>query len=212
MKNMIRIFGALLLMLALSIPALADSTVDYFDHGVFEFKPGSVYQATDLFENFKGVLPGDVLTQKVVITNESNVDIRIWMQQTPETWVETSMPDFLEQLRLTVEQDGKMLFDAQANEAAQLAERTLLGFFPEHPKGSTELDVTLYVPIELGNEYMNQLGVVPWTFFVEEIPNDGTPHTGDWFVTGAWIAAAGALALAIMVVLVLLMKKRRAAN
>ena len=211
MKNRIRIFGALLLMLALCTAALADSTVDYFDHGVFEFKPGSEYQATDLFENFKGVLPGDVLTQKVVITNESNVDVRIWMQQTPETWVESSMPDFLSQLRLTVKQGGKVLFDAPASEAAQLTERTLLGFFPEHPKGSTELDVTLYVPIEMGNEYMNQLGVVPWTFYVEEIPNDNTPHTGDWFVTGAWMAAAGALVSAIAVVL-LLMKKRRTAE
>lgn len=212
MKNMFKIFGALLLLVMISVTALADSTVDYFDHGVFEFKPGSEYQATDLFENFKGVLPGDVLTQKVVITNESNVDIRIWMQQTPETWVESSMPDFLSQLRLTVKQGGKVLFDAPASESAQLTERTLLGFFPEHPKGSTELDVTLYVPADMGNEYMNQLGVVPWTFYVEEVPNDNTPHTGDWFVTGAWIAAAGALVLAIAVVLVLLMKKRRAAN
>ena len=211
MKNMFKIFGALLLMLALCIPALADSTVDYFDHGEFEFKPGSEYQATDLFENFKGVLPGDVLTQKVVVTNKSNVDIRIWMQQTPETWVESSMPDFLDKLRLTVMQGGKVLFDAPASEAAQLTERVLLGFFPEHPQGRTELDVTLYVPADMGNEYMNQLGVVPWTFYVEEIPNDGTPHTGDWLVTGAWIAAAGVLVLAIAFVL-LLMKKRRTAE
>lgn len=202
----------LLALLAMSAVAAADSSVSYTDFPKrFEFAPGSVYQATDLFENFKGVLPGDVLTQKVVVRNDSQSDIRIWMQQTPETWVESSMPDFLERLRLTVTMEGRTLFDAQASEAAQLVEPVLLGYFSEHPRGETVLDVTLYVPIELGNDYENQLGVVPWTFMVEEIPNDGTPHTGDWFVSGVWMTLAGVLALAIFIVL-LLMKKRKTAN
>lgn len=212
MKKILSVLVLLALLVAMNAAALADSSVSYTDFPKrFEFKPGSQYQATDLFENFKNVVPGDVLTQKVVITNDSQSDIRLWMQQTPETWVETNKQDFLEKLRLTVTMEGRTLFDAPASESAQLTEPKLLGMFTEHPKGGAVLDVTLYVPIEMGNDYENQLGVVPWTFIVEEIPNDGTPDTGDWFESAAWIALAGTLVLAIFAVL-LLMKKRRAAN
>jgi len=211
MKKLASLFAVLLLLAALVPAAVAESMVDYYDYGNFVFTPGSVYQMTDLFENFKGVVPGDVLTQKVIVRNSSQSDTRIWMQQTPATWVESSMPDFLEKLRLTVEMEGRVLFDAPASESAQLTDPVLLGFFPEHPRGETVLDVTLYVPIEMGNDYQNQLGVVPWTFIVEEIPNDNTPETGDWFEIAAWTTLAGALLLAIIAVL-LMMRKRKAAN
>ena len=209
MKKLICVLFALLMVYSI---ALADSSVSYTDYPKrFVFTPGSEYSTTDLFENFKGVVPGDTLRQEIVITNDSQSDIRLWLQQSPETWVETDMPDFLSKLRLTIKMEGRTLFDAPASESAQLTKPQLLGMFTEHPKGGTVLDVTLHMPIEMGNEYMNQIGVVPWTFIVEEIPNDGTPDTGDWFESAAWIALAGALVLAIFVVL-LLMKKRRTAN
>jgi hypothetical protein len=91
-----------------------------------------------------------------------------------------------------------------ANEKDGLAKRKLLGTFKQ--KGKTELTVTLEVPIELGNEHMNKLGIIPWTFIVEEIPEDTTPHTGDWYQSALWLSVAGLLLLAI--VLVLLMKRR----
>ena len=211
MKKTIQIF-AVLLLLAVSAVGLADAKVEYVNQTeLFEFTPGSSYEATDLFENFKGVLPGDVLTQKVVVRNGSQSDVRIWMQQTPQTYVKTDAQDFLSQLHLTVRHGARTLFDAAASEAAQLKEPVLLGFFSENPAGEITLDVTLSVPADMGNAYMNQIGVVPWTFIVEEIPNDDSPHTGDWYVSGAWIALAGALVLAIIAVLVL-MRRRKAAN
>jgi len=207
MKKILCIFVLLALLCS---TALADAGVSYQNATeLFEFKPGSSYEATDLFENFKGVLPGDKLTQKIVVKNSSALDVRIWLQQSPETSVKTDEKDFLSQLRLTVKDGEKVLFNAQASESAQLKEPVLLGLFERWERSKIELTVTLEVPHDLGNEYMGQVGVVPWTFVVEEIPDAESPHTGDWYQSGAWLALAGTLAAAIVVVL-LLMRRRKA--
>lgn len=208
MKRLICVLFALALLTSC---ALAESTVEYRNStDLFEFKPGSSYNATDLFMNFKGVLPGDVLEQKIVVRNTSQWDVRIWLQQDPETKVTTDAEDFLKQLDLKVTQNGKTLFDAKASESAQLTKPVLLGFFDRYPQGETTLSVTLTVPSDLGNEYMGQVGEVPWTFIVEEIPDAASPHTGDWYQSGAWLALAGGLLLAIVFVLVLMRRRKTA--
>ena len=73
----------------------------------------------------------------------------------------------------------------------------------------TDLTVTLEVPIEMGNDYMNLMGEIPWTFMVEEVPPDTTPDTGDWFQASSWIALAAVLA-ALLICLILGKKFRRA--
>lgn len=202
----ISIFLALLLALCLlSGSALAASKVNFEGKAEkFVFLPGSELSDTDLFENFKGVLPGDTLTQKVTVRNNSGSKVRIWMRAEPVSEADEA---FLSQLSLTVDCKNKEIFDAAASETAQLTKNTLLGTFKQG--GSTELLVTLNVPIELGNEFMGVQGTVPWTFIAEELPDDTTPHTGDWFQLGLWIALAAGLMLCIFFVL-LVMKKRRA--
>lgn len=200
---------ALLTVLMSCSTALA-SSVTYLDRKeLFEFKPGSEYQVTDLFENFKGVMPGDVLTEEITVKNSNKEKIRIYMQCKYDAYVETDAKDFLDQLKLTVEASDKTIFEAAADEKAQLSKPVLLGTFKQ--KGKVDLKVTLEVPIELGNEYMNQIGVVPWTFLIEEIPDDDTPDTGDWFQTGMWAGIAAVIAAAIFF-LVIIQKKRRAEN
>ena len=56
-------------------------------------------------------------------------------------------------------------------------------------KGSSEIQVTLSVPIEMGNEYADRIGEVDWVFYASEInhppvtpdtPNNPhSPKTGD---------------------------------
>ena len=72
--------------------------------------------------------------------------------------------------------------------------------------------MTLTVPLDLGNEYMNTLGIVPWTFLVEEVPEDDTPHTGDDFELGTWLMAAGMILAAIAFVLVQMKRQKANAN
>ncbi len=199
---------ALLLAMVMGGSALA-SSVTYVDRNeLFDFKPGSVYEVTDLFENFKNVMPGDTYEQKITVQNSSKGRVRIWMQCKYDSYTVTEAKDFLDQLKLTVVSGNTEIFEAEAGAKAQLTEPKLLGTFREN--GKVELTVKLEVPIELGSEYMGQVGVVPWTFLIEEIPEDDTPDTGDWFEAGIWAGAAALLALAIVILLV--MQKRKNAE
>jgi len=54
--------------------------------------------------------------------------------------------------------------------------------------------------------------VVPWTFLIEEIPEDDTPETGDWFEAGVWAGAAVLLALAIVFLLAILRRRNAEAK
>lgn len=196
----------LALCLILILPALADGTVRYQDHAEkFVFAPGSEYSETDLFDGFKGVMPGDTRTMTVSVGNDSDHEVRIFMKAEP---AEPSEKGFLDQLHMTVNAASGDIFDAPAGEQAQLTDFKLLGTFKKN--GRTKLYVTLRVPAELGNEYMDTAGRVCWTFRVEEIPDDPTPKTGDDLYT--WLMAAGILAAGCAALAVIIRRKKRGAG
>jgi len=69
MKKITKIITILLLAVSFSVPVYAaEGTVTYDgDAKEFIFKPGSDYSPTDLFSEFKGVMPGDTLSQKITV-------------------------------------------------------------------------------------------------------------------------------------------------
>lgn len=204
MKKLLCLLCALML---LSGSAMAVSKVTY-EGGAekFVFLPGSEYSDSDLFENFKNVVPGDVLTQRIMVKNNADSRVRLYMRVDP---VSEKDRDFLSRLNIQISCRNQEIFDAAASETAQLTENTLLGTFKR--AGSTELIVTLTVPLDLDNTYMNAIGTVPWTFLVEEIPDSDSPDTGDRFELSTWLISGGMILLAIAVVLVQ-MKRRKTAN
>lgn len=182
---------ALLLLLGMGATAFAESKVTY-EGGAekFVFLPGSEYTKTDLFENFKGVMPGDVITQEITVQNnytkaeKVNIYLRAVVhdgqgnplsEEVARTEDLVSMQDFLSQLTMTVKQGDKVLFSASPDELDGLKENVLLGTFPGRSK--TILTVELSVPFELGNEYANRVGEVDWIFTAEEVTK--TVQTGD---------------------------------
>lgn len=182
---------ALLLLLGMGATAFAESKVTY-EGGAekFVFLPGSEYTETDLFENFKGVMPGDVITQEITVQNDYtkaekvNIYLRAVVhdeqgnplsEEVARTEDLVSMQDFLSQLTMTVKQGDKVLFSASPDELDGLKENVLLGTFPGRSK--TILTVELSVPFELGNEYANRVGEVDWIFTAEEVTK--TVQTGD---------------------------------
>lgn len=195
MKKTLKTISALalvlVLLLGMSATAFAESKVTY-EGGAekFVFLPGSEYSETDLFENFKGVMPGDVITQEITVQNNYTKaeKIKIYLravvhdeqgnplsEEVARTEDLVSMQDFLSQLTMTVKQGDKVLFSASPDELDGLKENVLLGAFPG--KSYTKLVVELSVPIELGNEYANRVGEVDWVFTAEEVTK--TVQTGD---------------------------------
>ena len=206
MKKIISVCLALLLVLS-CVTAQATAQVNY-EGGAekFVFLPGSTYSDSDLFESFKQVMPGDVLTQRINVRNTSNKKVRIYLRAEP---VEEQYKDFLSRMNLQVSAADGEIFDAAVSETGQLTENTLLGTFKKG--GSTDLILTLTVPYDLGNEFMCTMGIVPWTLLVEELKDDDTPHTGDSFELGTWLLAA-ALILAAIAYVVIKMKHQKAAS
>lgn len=173
---------AIVMVFSLSVTAFAaDSSITFkgAQEG-FDFQPGSEYTATDLFDNFKDVMPGDKLTETIQIKNEAtDCDyIKLYMravvhdendnplsEKVAETETVATMQDFLSQLTMRIYNGDELIYNASPNEAGALVNNVLLGTLSKGE--SLNLKVELDVPIELGNEYANRVGEVDWVFLAE---------------------------------------------
>ena len=219
MKRVITTILAILLMLSVPLPAhAADGQVTYDGTAAeFIFAPGSDYSLTDLFPNFKGVMPGDTLTQKITVKNDSDKEVKVKIYIRSHGAHEDSKA-FLSQLKLKVaaSQDNTMayMFDAAADQTAQLTDWVCLGTL--YSGGIVNLDVTLEVPVTLGNEFQNQIGYLDWEFMVEEYmisPDDPQPpKTGDDTNVGLLAGAVIGSGAVIVLLLIWLRKQKKEEN
>lgn len=206
MKRVTRVVLALIMMMSVTVSALAaDGNVIYSGNsGKFIFEPGSEYSPTDLFPNFKDVMPGDTLTQNIVVKNNAKKSVKISMRA---LGAHEDSKDFLSKLNLYVEKvTDTPLFEAPADQTAQLTEWTQIGVLAAG--GEAELIVGLQVPTSLDNNYKNLVGYLDWEFMVEEI-DDGTAQTGDASDQWLWIAGIGCSVALIVIILVVRKRKQK---
>ena len=148
----------------------------------------TTYTPTDLFKNFKGVMPGDTLVQDFIVKNEAKNSIKLFMEVLPHgegnalsegvaQYATTAQSiDFLNQLSMQVVagkgDNAKVLFDIPVGQLGTYYGKAELGTIAAGY--GAELRVKLNVPITMGNEYALDLangkgiGEVDFKFTIQE--------------------------------------------
>ncbi len=213
MKKIIIFLTVLVLLFSVSLPASAADNVIYEkDAGEVIFEYGSEHSETDLFSDFKSVMPGDSIAQTVTVRNDASnkVKVKIYMRS---LGAESGSEDFLSKLQLSVKKsnDNEMayMFDSTADKTDGLTDWLLLGTL--YSGGEVNLDVKLEVPTSLGNEYAEKIGKLTWEFKVEELPIEPSdpkpPQTGDNSSILVYIIFAVSLCATVIFFILLIKRK-----
>lgn len=118
----------------------------------------------NLFDNFKGVMPGDTLTQTITVEsasgNSGNFLIYLYAVEGTET-----VAGFLDGMTLKVMDGSNELKILNANNNS--AKGILLGTF--YPGSKKNLTISLTLPIEMGDSFQGAKSIVDWYFYAEQV-------------------------------------------
>lgn len=228
MKNGIRristLLMALALVLSLSVPAFASSVTFEGKSQGFALDGHNQLTTTDLFGNFKNLMPGDSVSETITIRNVArDCDyIKLYIRAVPHSDGSNapvsdrvndlelnvaSMENFLSQLYMEVYQGSNRIYHGSPDELDGFRDNVYLGRYKKNQ--GTTLTVTLNVPADLDNEYAFRAGEVDWVFTVECYDESGKLiQTGqnNWPI--AVLLSLGVVVMAAGVVMISRKRKR----
>ncbi len=167
-RSFVKIAAAVLTGVILaSMPAMgvyaADTSVIYAGRAEeFVFIPDT----TDLFDNFKDVVPGDTLSQKITVRNTSTSTAEIFLRAEA---VEPRFESFLREISLSViVEPNSSWYNSRAADMGTtgMTSNRSLGNF--NPGADLDIMVNLSVPITWSNQFQGGYGEVVWVFTVVE--------------------------------------------
>lgn len=215
-KRILALFLTVVFLFAFSVTAFAANGQVTYDGNAreFIFAPGSDHSVTDLFTEFKDVMPGDSISQTITVRNEASrrVKIKIYLRS---LGAQPESEEFLSQMSLKVDKlENTNMFEAPADQKAQLTEWTYVGLL--YSGGETELKVTLDVPTSLDNSFKSQAGHIDWEFKVEEFPTEPTdprpPQTGDLWNYLPWLITFVASATTLFIIFFIAKRRKQNEN
>ncbi len=142
-------------------------------------------EETDLFREFKDVIPGDVLTQKIKIYCQNiSSPTKLFLKSSIDDAVD--LPD---DITLTVYSGENIISHGSADTVNGLDDYVLLGTFSDD--GEMQLCVVLTVPTSIGNEISYVEKNIDWHFAVQVLNEDEKPivlpETGDTNCPWLWL-------------------------
>lgn len=177
-SKLIRVsLAALSIMLSFASAVYAETSVTYVGGAEnFVYDTANNLTPTDLFEEFKGIMPGDHLEQTINIRNddENGDDVEVFMRA---VGAEEGSEDFLSKLTLSVMEKSSTLYTGPADQTGSLTEWVSLGKLS--CGGKATLSVSLDVPLSLDNTYKNTVGILDWQFRVVKSDEPDEPYDPD---------------------------------
>lgn len=171
---------------------------------------------TDLFANFKNLMPGTSRTQTIKVANTSSKEVEISLkaeavEQDKMSQTQLALVDKLlnEYAQITIQTDGNTIYKGPVSGKTELQNTAAsLGKYPAD--SAKDMTVSLSVSPDMDNQYLDLLGKVRWVFTAtgedENSPGTGTPgkpvsasvstpKTGDIAMAPAMISFAAATLL-----------------
>lgn len=183
--------GVVALLLATMGQPVHASSVSYENQAErFVFVP----ESTDLFENFKGVMPGDSVEQEILVKNGSLGPVKIYLRINP---IRPEDEAFLKELTLSIQSQGVEYFNETLDQQGQFDEFVLLAEL--NPQQEKALNLVLDVPLSLSSEFMDMESTIEWVFKVvddeevSDLPDTGTTSQGVIYLSGGVLIALGLL-------------------
>ena len=174
-----------ILMISLGITSFAATPSEITFGKKFTFNPGT----SDLFSNFKGLLPGQSRTQEIKINNDSSESAKFYLKiaaaeqdkSLTEEQQDLVWELIYEKINIkAMDLNGKKIYEGSIggdkNPSKTPDEETQGTFFMGEIPANTDkaIKIELYMDESVGNEYQGLSGNIKWVFIAEQNGNTET--------------------------------------